>query len=114
MIDEVFSKGAKLKGYPLIAVVHRCTLPKAVPVQLATQVSKRRYKRAVDRNRIKRLMREAWRRHKADLENELCSNGAQYAAVFIFVGKEMPTLQQLDRSTLELISKWKALQVEAK
>jgi ribonuclease P protein component len=114
LIDEAFSKGAKLKGYPLIVVVHRCTLPKAVPVQLATQVSKRRFKRAVDRNRIKRLMREAWRRHKADLENELCRNGAQYAAVFIFVGKEMPTLQQLDRSTLALISKWKALQVEGK
>ena len=64
--------------------------------------------------RLGHILREAWRRHKADLENELCSNGAQYAAVFIFVGKEMPTLQQLDRSTLELISKWKALQVEAK
>lgn len=108
LIDDVFVNGSKLKGFPLIGVVYPCALPEAVPIQVATQVSKRRFRRAVDRNRIKRLMREAWRRHKGDLEKQLSEADIQYAAVFIFVGKEMPTLKELDRSVVKIIGKWEA------
>ena len=42
-------------------------LPHDVPFQAAFSVGKKRFRRAVDRNRIKRLLREAWRLEKSRL-----------------------------------------------
>ena len=61
----------------------------------AVSVSKRNFVRAVDRNRIKRLMREAWRLEKPALENRLIADEKQRAIVFIFTGKEMPTYEAI-------------------
>tara|TARA_B110000285_G_scaffold215502_1_gene261925 strand:+ start:4693 stop:5004 length:312 start_codon:yes stop_codon:yes gene_type:complete len=66
-------------------------LPENVPCQAAVSVSKKRFKRAVDRNRIKRLLREAWRLEKVPVEKALHEQGKQRAIVFIFVGNELPT-----------------------
>ncbi len=67
-------------------------------------VSKKKFKRAVDRNRIKRLMREAWRLEKPPLENRLAANEKQRAIVFIFVGNELPTLEQVQSAIASLVS----------
>lgn len=53
-------------------------------------VSKRHFKKAVDRNRIKRLMREAYRLQKLPLQNLLKEKGYSLQVFFIYTGKDMP------------------------
>ena len=48
------------------------------------------FKKAVDRNRIKRLMREAYRLQKIDLQNQLKHQQKYLAVFFIYVGNEIP------------------------
>jgi len=53
-------------------------------------VSKRHFKKAVDRNRIKRLMREAYRLQKLTLQNILKEKNYSLQVFFIYTGKDLP------------------------
>ena len=59
-------------------------------VQFGIGVSSKNFKRAVDRNRIKRLTREAWRLQKNELCERIKINGKQMNVFFIYTGKELP------------------------
>jgi len=60
------------------------------PVQAGFGASSRNFKKAVDRNRIKRLGREAYRLQKAPLLEQLAVKGVSVAVFFVFIGKELP------------------------
>jgi ribonuclease P protein component len=63
-------------------------------LQFGAGVSKRHFKRAVDRNRIKRLIREAYRTQKLPLQALLTGGGKGYLKLFIlYTGKELPEYQ---------------------
>jgi ribonuclease P protein component len=64
-------------------------LPQEVPVQIAFAVPKKNFKRAVDRNRIKRLMRESYRKNKSDLHAFISDQGTSVALLLIFTGREL-------------------------
>lgn len=64
-------------------------------LQTGFTVSSRQFKKAVDRNRIKRLMREAYRLQKNDLLLKLNTSQKQLAVFFIYVGNELPEYQIL-------------------
>ena len=61
-----------------------------VPLQAGFSVSTRHFKHAVDRNRIKRLMRESYRIQKNSLQAHLQENEKSIAVFFIYTGKELP------------------------
>ena len=66
-------------------------------------VSKRKFKKAVDRNRIKRLLREAYRLNKAIYFNNLTT---QHAFMILYIGKEKPTLTQIETQMKLLFKKF--------
>ena len=59
-------------------------------LQFGVGVSNRNFKRAVDRNRIKRLTREAWRLQKNELSEKVKTTQKQLNVFFIYTGKELP------------------------
>ena len=59
-------------------------------LQFGIGVSNKNFKKAVDRNRIKRLTREAWRLQKNELNEKLRFNNKQLNVFLIYIGKELP------------------------
>ena len=74
------------------------------PVQILVSVSKRHFKRAVKRNRVKRQIREAYRHHKQILVDKV-PQGTALAIAFIWLADELLDSRQVDRSVKRLLEK---------
>ncbi|WP_345071381.1 ribonuclease P protein component [Hymenobacter fastidiosus] len=87
LITELFGRGSSFGLYPLRLVWIAADAPTTAPPQVLVSVSKRSFKRAVDRNYLKRLLREAYRLNKYRL---LEAPGGHPVALLglIYTGKE--------------------------
>ena len=70
--------------------------------QAGFAVPKRNFKNAVDRNRIKRQIREAYRLQKYLLKNE---DGSKFALFFLYLGKEKLPYTSIDSGMKKLLEK---------
>jgi ribonuclease P protein component len=113
LIEELFSKQSSSFGvYPLRLVWIKAPVPTTVPPQVLISVSKRTFKRAVDRNRLKRLIREAYRLNKYRLTEQ--PNGHQVALLgIIFTGKEKSPLALVEKKLISGILRLMGTTVEA-
>ncbi|NKI27936.1 ribonuclease P protein component [Arenibacter sp. 6A1] len=105
LIERLFSEGQGISKYPIKLFYLETTLPEEVRAQAGVTASKRNFKSAVARNRIKRLLREAYRLNKPLLFNNIEGN---YALMFLYIGKEMPTQEKITETMVLLIQKFSA------
>ena len=103
LIEQLFSEGQSVAAYPLRLVYLNTTFDDDALIKTGVSVSKRHFKLAVDRNRVKRLMREAYRLHKAMYFNNITT---QYAFMILYIGNEKPTLIQLETKMKRLFEKF--------
>ena len=103
LIDTLFSKGQSVSAFPLRLVYISIPIDGGVLYKTGVSVSKKHFKRAVDRNRIKRLMREAFRLNKAHYFDNIST---PYAFMILYIGKEIPTLTQLENKMAQLFYKF--------
>ena len=110
-IQALFDKGVGMSVYPyrVIFLFHHDE-SRPVTVRLLVSVSKKRFHHAVKRNRVKRLMREAWRKNKAPLY-EICERdnisvdvALVYTATVIHSYEEM--LAKTRKAVQEIVNRY--------
>ena len=91
-------------AYP-IRMVYMPVESAEMPVQVLVSVSKRHFKRAVKRNRVKRQIREAYRKNKNNLTVAASEAKMAYALGFIFMADELFTSTAIDESISRLLTR---------
>lgn len=106
-IENLFHNGSSFVVYPfrLVYLSNEIGENLHFPVQAILSVSKRRFKRAVDRNRIKRQMRECYRLEKHHLYENLQESSVKLLLAIQFVGKEQMPFKELHTKLLQLLKR---------
>jgi ribonuclease P protein component len=92
LIERLYQDGSSVKTFPLRMMFLQTKHTSDFPCQVGVSVAKRNFKLAVDRNRIKRLMRETYR-----LQKEIVYDNLEMPYVFMisYIGKEEVKYEEL-------------------
>ncbi|HWB64377.1 MAG TPA: ribonuclease P protein component [Chitinophagales bacterium] len=105
LIEQLFKEGKSVKQGGVTLVYLFSPLNTFYPAQAGFSVSKKHFKHAVDRNRVKRLMREAYRLNKTSLYQYLKEAGQQLAIMWVYNGKQLPEMAQVEKSLTGCLKK---------
>ncbi|WP_301922721.1 ribonuclease P protein component [Ferruginibacter sp.] len=107
LIDQLFKEGKFFSVFP-IRVVWQYRQSTSGILQAGFTVSTKHFKKAVHRNRIKRLMKEAYRLQKNDLKNDVDAVNKQLVIFLMYVGKDIsgyPLITEKINSILKRLQK---------
>ena len=105
LMDQLFTVGKSVSVFPVKAIYNEVDILIDYPVKIGVGVSSRNFKKAVDRNRIKRLLREAYRLNKQPLLDFSTVNNKKIIVFFLFVDKTLPDFETLQNKIPLVIDK---------
>ena len=96
LIEQLFIEGRSFNVLPfrvLFKLINTTEKNFDGPLQFGVAVGAKNFKKAVQRNRIKRLIREAYRLQKLSLQEKLIVKKQNLVLFFIYTSKELPEYQ---------------------
>ncbi len=102
-IDLLFSEGKSVSKYPLRLVYRKMETHQDETLKFGVSVSKKYFKRAVDRNYFKRVLRETYRLNKHLIVDKLQD---KYAIMFFYQTKDKLDYHEINAKTIQLFEKF--------
>jgi ribonuclease P protein component len=102
-IKNVIENGKKIMSYPVLANYVAIDAEPCNTTKIAISVAKRNFKKAVDRNLLKRRIREAYRQNKHNLNNIAQKNNKTINIIIIYVPKEKLSYREIEKGIAKLL-----------
>lgn len=102
-IGLLFTEGKSVSKYPLRLVYKAGSFSEGEKIKMGVSVSKKNFKKAVDRNYFKRVLRETYRLNKHLLIDNL---DQPYSFMFFYQTKDRLTYEQINTKTIQLFEKF--------
>lgn len=107
-ITRLFTEGNAFIVYPLRIVYFTLTEEDEFPVKVMVSVPKKRFKRAVKRNRLKRLIRESYRLNKNILQDTVIEKKLQLHVSFQYISNEVLEFDYIQKKMITALDKIKS------
>jgi len=108
-IGLLFTDGKSVSKYPLRLVYHSGALSDSQKLKMGVSVSKKNFKKAVDRNYFKRILRETYRLNKHILIDNL---DKPHAFMLFYQTKDRLTYDEINTKTIQLFEKFVAQNIK--
>jgi ribonuclease P protein component len=108
-IGLLFTEGKSVSKYPLRLVYKAGSLSEGEKIKMGVSVSKKNFKKAVDRNYFKRVLRETYRLNKRILIDNL---DQPYSFMFFYQTKDRLTYEEINTKTIQLFEKFIAQNIK--
>jgi ribonuclease P protein component len=109
VVTELFLHGASFIAYPVRVVWSASKSVYSPSLKVLMSVPKKKLKHAVDRNRVKRLLRETYRLHKNELTTLVVEHGLQVRMAFVWIPTEVLDYVKVERKVKDAITKMQKL-----
>jgi len=107
-IQQLFSEGKSFFVYPFKVIYKEVPDKNEFPIQILTSVSKYKFKSAVKRNRVKRLIREAYRKNKSIIYGVESGRGETLLIAFIYVADTIIDYGRLEKKIILILQRLKS------
>lgn len=105
IIDELFADGDGFFAYPFKIIWIKKADENSQPAKVLITVSKRNFKKAVDRNKIKRLIREVYRKNKYILYERLNDSNFNINFAIIYTAKQIIQYSELEVKIINMLNR---------
>ena len=106
LMERLFQGGShSVSAYPLRAVFLPVDTEDQKGVSVLISVPKKRFHDAVDRNRVKRQLREAYRKHKHALAEKMADREQGLLIAFIYVSSQIESTASIEKRMVRLLEK---------
>ncbi len=103
-IETLFTRGCSFMAYPFRVVFLETAHPHTRPLSVLISIPKKRLRSAVDRNRMKRLAREAYRLNKHLFDGVLSGEKAHIDVAFIYVKDALSEFAEVEKGMRKALS----------
>ncbi|MBC7722691.1 MAG: ribonuclease P protein component [Pedobacter sp.] len=105
LTKQLFAEGKSFLVFPIKVVYLPITEAVNFPIKIGVSASSKTFKNAVDRNRIKRVLKEQYRLNKLPLHQHIIATKQQIAVFFIFIDKTLPQKGLVEKKMPIIINK---------
>lgn len=103
-VGELFTANQFFFQYPF-KVIHQQRAGNDGHLKVLITVPRRNHKSAIDRNRIKRLVREAWRKNKSVLKGQLHNQNQTVDVGLIYTAKTIPSYKEIEDKIILILQR---------